>query len=50
MKVAHIGIVYRKELLDQLRDRRTVISMVVIPILLFPLMTIGFGALAARMI
>ena len=50
MKLVQVGIVYRKELLDQLRDRRTVVSMVVIPILLFPLMTIGFGALAARMI
>ncbi len=50
MKLAQVGIVYRKELLDQLRDRRTVVSMVVIPIVFFPLMTIGFGALAARMI
>jgi sodium transport system permease protein len=50
MKLRNVGIVYRKELIDQLRDRRTVISMVVIPILLFPLLTIGFAALAMRLV
>ena len=49
MRLSNIGIVYRKELVDSLRDRRTLISMVVVPILLFPLMTIGFGALAAKL-
>ena len=50
MRLRNVGIVYRKELIDQLRDRRTVISMVVIPILLFPLLTIGFAALAMRLV
>ena len=50
MKFSNVGIVYRKELIDSLRDRRTLISMVVVPILLFPLMTIGFGALAATLV
>ncbi len=50
MRLTNIAIVYRKELLDSLRDRRTLISMVVVPILLFPLMTIGFGALAATLL
>jgi len=50
MRFSNVGTVYRKELLDQLRDRRTIFSMVVIPIVLFPLMTIGFGMLAARMV
>jgi sodium transport system permease protein len=50
MKLAQIGVVYRKELIDSLRDRRTLISMIVIPILLFPLLTIGFGALAMRLV
>jgi sodium transport system permease protein len=31
-------IVFRKELLDTLRDRRTIITMILIPLLLFPLM------------
>jgi sodium transport system permease protein len=42
----NIMLVYRKELLDIIRDRRTIISMVVIPILIFPLLTVGFSALA----
>jgi len=50
MRLRNVGIVYRKELIDQLRDRRTVVSMVVIPILLFPLLTIGFGALAVKLL
>ncbi len=50
MNLGHIGIVYRKELRDQLRDRRALFSMIIIPILLFPLITIGFGALAARLV
>src|SRR5437016_10677595 len=31
-----VGVVYRKELLETLRDRRTVIAMVVVPIILYP--------------
>jgi sodium transport system permease protein len=50
MRLRNVGIVYRKELIDQLRDRRTVVSMVVIPILLFPLLTVGFGALAVKLV
>ena len=33
MSLRNIGIVYRKELVDSLRDRRTVISMIVVPML-----------------
>ena len=40
MSWRNIGVVYRKELTDSLRDRRTVISMIVVPILLMPLLTI----------
>ena len=50
MRLCNVRTVFRKELLDQLRDRRTLFSMVVVPIVLFPLMTIGFGLLAARMV
>ena len=46
MSLRNIGIVYRKELMDSLRDRRTLISMVVVPILIMPLLTIGLGVLA----
>ncbi len=41
MSLRNIGIVYRKELTDSLRDRRTLISMIVVPLLLMPLLTIG---------
>ena len=50
MKFSQVVIVYRKELLDTLRDRRTLISMIVVPLLLFPVLTIGFGALAANLV
>jgi sodium transport system permease protein len=45
-----ISIVYRKELTDSLRDRRTVISMIVVPIFLMPVLTIFVGVLSARLI
>ncbi len=48
MNLNRVGIIYRKELIDALRDRRTIISTIVLPILLFPVLTIGFGFLAAR--
>jgi len=45
----NIKLVYKKELLDIIRDRRTIISMIVIPILIFPIITVGFSALVASM-
>src|SRR5712691_797294 len=45
-----IGIVYRKELVDSLRDRRTLISMIVVPLLLMPLLTIGLGVILVRQV
>jgi len=33
----------RKELTEILRDRRTIITLLVMPLLLYPLLTIGFG-------
>jgi sodium transport system permease protein len=49
MSLRNIGVVYRKELVDSLRDRRTVVSMFVIPILLFPALSVGIGLLGATM-
>lgn len=46
MKLSNIWIVYHKELIDMLRDRRTIIAMVVFPLVIFPVMTLGFGGLA----
>src|SRR2546427_6494446 len=48
MNLNRVGIIYRKELIDALRDRRTIISTIVLPILMFPVLTIGFGFLATR--
>src|SRR5580704_16877717 len=50
MNLRNIGVVYRKELMDSLRDRRTVISMIVVPIFLMPVLTIFVGVLSARLI
>jgi len=50
VSLRNIGIVYRKELTDSLRDRRSLISMIVVPILLMPLLTIGTGVLTAKII
>ncbi len=50
MSLRNIGIVYRKELTDSLRDRRTLVSMIVVPILLMPLLTIGMGTLSVKLV
>jgi sodium transport system permease protein len=50
MSLRNIGIVYRKELKDSLRDRRTLISMVVVPILIMPLLTIGIGVVSSQLV
>jgi len=50
MPFRNIGIVYRKELTEALRDRRTLISTLLVPLLLFPLLSVGFGALAVAML
>ncbi|HMD39142.1 MAG TPA: ABC transporter permease [Candidatus Acidoferrum sp.] len=50
MSLRNIGIVYRKELTEALRDRRTIITMVIVPLLIFPLFSVGFGAAIAALI
>lgn len=50
MSKSKILTVYRKELTDSLRDRRTLISMIVVPILIFPVMTIGIGTVVGKMV
>jgi len=41
--------VYRKEILDLLRDRKTLIFTIVMPILVMPVLIGGFGAFSAAM-
>ena len=50
MSARNIGIVYRKELTEALRDRRTLIVMFIVPLVLFPLVSVGFGAAIAALI
>jgi len=45
-RLTRIGAIYRKELIDILRDRRTLIAMVVVPVVLYPLLLLGFLRLA----
>jgi len=50
MSLGGILIVYRKELLDLLRDRRTVISMIVVPVVVMPLLITGMGGAAVKIV
>jgi sodium transport system permease protein len=45
-----IGVVYRKELIDSLRDRRTLFSMIAVPLLLMPVLTIGLLVVLIRQV
>lgn len=49
MNWANILIVYRKELMDMLRDRRTILSMFLFPLILFPIITVGYGTFERKM-
>ena len=49
MSSRFIGIVYRKELRDLLRDRRTIISMIVMPVIVMPLLMTGLGLAAVKL-
>ncbi len=48
MNLKKVLTIYKKEMLDLLRDRRTIIASIVIPIVLYPLIMIGFTSLASR--
>ena len=46
MNFSHIRTVYLKELKDLLRDKRTIRSMIIIPMLVMPALTFGVGSIA----
>lgn len=49
-KMTKIKAIYKKEMLDLLRDKKTLIMMVVVPLLLYPLIMMGsmlFGSAIA---
>jgi len=50
MALRNIAVVYRKELREALRDRRTLVSSLLVPLLLFPILITGFSAVAAELI
>jgi sodium transport system permease protein len=50
MNLRNIGIVYRKELREALRDRRTLVSSLLVPLIIFPLLTAGLGAAISALI
>jgi sodium transport system permease protein len=50
MNFRNVGIVYRKELTEWLRDRRTLISTVLVPLLAFPILMVGMISVATVMI
>jgi sodium transport system permease protein len=50
MSFRNVAIVYRKELTEALRDRRTLISTLLVPLVLFPILTAGLGAAIATLV
>lgn len=46
MKLRNISVVYNKERTDMLRDRRTLFNMLLFPLVMFPVITVGFNKLA----
>ncbi|MGB7062650.1 MAG: ABC transporter permease subunit/CPBP intramembrane protease [Candidatus Zixiibacteriota bacterium] len=49
MNFRKVKIIYFKEMLETLRDRRTLISTILIPIILFPILMFGMGAVVVTM-
>src|SRR5215475_15303544 len=50
MQLRSIKLIYLKEILDLLRDRRTIISMLVLPLLVMPLIFFGVNYFLSRSI
>lgn len=50
MNLRNVGVVYRKELTEWLRDKRTLISTVIVPLLIFPVLIFGFSYLAVSLV
>ena len=43
MKAGNVRLIFLKEVRDTLRDRRTLFISIILPILLYPLLMIGFS-------
>lgn len=48
MKLSNVSVVYRKELLEALRDRRTLFATIIIPLFMLPVIMVAFGGFAAQ--
>lgn len=42
MQASNIRLIYLRELRDQLRDRRTLFTVLILPLLLYPLLGVSF--------
>ena len=42
--------IFRKELLETIRDRRTLVVMLILPVVLYPLLLIGFTQVASHQV
>ena len=50
MNWREIVLVWKKETLDTLRDRRTILAMIVLPLLIYPIMIIGISQLGIHQV
>src|SRR3954453_939905 len=50
MNWKNILTIYLKELKDSLRDRRTIVSMIVIPTIVMPLLMFGVGTIMTKVV
>lgn len=50
MSLRNIGIVYRKELTEALRDRRTLLTTFLVPLLMIPVLGVGFTGVMSAVI
>jgi sodium transport system permease protein len=50
MNTNQIRLVYLKEMMDTLRDRRTLISMIVVPMVVIPALILGMGKTIRRIV
>ncbi|HPS37840.1 MAG TPA: ABC transporter permease subunit/CPBP intramembrane protease [Candidatus Cloacimonadota bacterium] len=48
MSFKKIMTIYRKELLEMMRDKRTLFTTILLPVILYPLIFIGFSSLMSR--
>ncbi|MDD2228516.1 MAG: ABC transporter permease [Candidatus Cloacimonetes bacterium] len=48
MSFKKVGVIYRKEMLEVLRDKRTLFTTLILPVILYPLLIIGFNSVMSR--